>query len=199
MSQMTATARALRTPVGLTRTSRPARTRTTSPARSRPDRVSVAAPVSASSVTFAALCVALLVAGLAVVLLLNTSMAKGAFVLARLQSTSTLLADEQNALQAQAAHDGSSAELMSKATAMGMVPSTSSGYIRVPDGRMLGVATPAKPILRPTVMTQALKVGRTATGATSVFGVAAAATAHASARAALATSGATAGALPPMR
>lgn len=159
MSQLTATARALR---------RPARTSWSGGSAGRlaprATRVSVA-PVKAGSLTFAVLCVALLSAGLTVVLLLNTSMARGAFELAGLQNTSTTLGDEQATLQGQLDRAGSSGSLMRQATALGMVPSTSSGYVRIPDGRVLGVASPARRTLSPTVMASAARAGLVARNA----------------------------------
>jgi hypothetical protein len=93
---------------------------------------------------FAAICVLLLVGGLFGLLMLNTAMAEGSFTLHRLQSTSGELADTQEALTAAIDAQRSPANLASRATKLGMVPSDSAAFLRLSDGKVLGVAKPAR-------------------------------------------------------
>jgi hypothetical protein len=93
---------------------------------------------------FALLCVTLLSAGLLGLLLLNTSLAQGAFALHDLQATSGELSDTQAALTQQLQAASSPQQLAREATAMGMVPSQSAAFLRLSDGAVFGVAKPAR-------------------------------------------------------
>jgi hypothetical protein len=93
---------------------------------------------------FAALCMALLVGGLVVLLMLNTSMAEGSFTLHRLQATSGELTDTEHALTAAIDAQRSPANLAARAASLGMVPADSAAFLRLSDGAVLGVAKPAK-------------------------------------------------------
>jgi hypothetical protein len=95
----------------------------------------------------------LLVGGLFALLMLNTAMAEGSFTLHRLQSTSGELADTQGALTQAIDAQRSPANLASRATALGMVPSDSAAFLRLSDGKVLGVARAAKKDPRFTVVT----------------------------------------------
>jgi hypothetical protein len=93
---------------------------------------------------FAALCMTLLCAGLFGLLMLNTAMAEGSFTLHNLQSTSGELADTQDALTQAIDAQRSPANLAARATRLGMVPADSAAFLRLSDGKVLGVARPAK-------------------------------------------------------
>jgi hypothetical protein len=93
---------------------------------------------------FAALCMTLLCAGLFGLLMLNTAMAEGSFTLHNLQSTSGELADTQDALTQAIDAQRSPANLATRATRLGMVPADSAAFLRLSDGKVLGVAKPAK-------------------------------------------------------
>ena len=131
MSQQTATARVA---------SRAPARRVAPP---QPLRVVPAAVGHPGNGVFAALCMTLLCAGLVGLLMLNTAMAEGSFTLHNLQSTSGELADTQDALTQAIDAQRSPANLASRATKLGMVPADSAAFLRLSDGKVLGVAKPA--------------------------------------------------------
>ncbi|HEV7147047.1 MAG TPA: hypothetical protein VGN48_08635 [Pedococcus sp.] len=93
---------------------------------------------------FAAACLVLLVAGLVSLLMLNTAMAEGSFTLNSLQKTSGELTDTQDALTQSLDAQRSPANLATRATRLGMVPADSAAFLRLSDGKVLGVASAAK-------------------------------------------------------
>lgn len=93
----------------------------------------------------------LLGAGLITLLLINTALAQGSFRLHDLQATSDRLADTQQALHESIDAAAAPERLAQQATALGMVPSQSAAFIRLSDGKVLGVAEPAEAPKRPTV------------------------------------------------
>lgn len=133
MSQQTATARVA---------SRAPQRRQAAPPQ--PLRVVPAAVGQPGNAVFAALCMVLLVSGLVSLLMLNTAMAEGSFTLGGLQKTSGELADTQNALTQAVDAQRSPANLAARATKLGMVPAESAAFLRLSDGKVLGVASQAK-------------------------------------------------------
>lgn len=131
MSQMTATAR-----VGV-RT--PARRATPTPTL----RVVTGEQTRRTGAAFAILCVALLVSGLLAMLLLNTGLAQGSYTLYHLQSRAGELSDTEDAITQELQTQESPAHLAARAAALGMVPSQSAAFLRLSDGKTLGVATAA--------------------------------------------------------
>lgn len=131
--------------------SRPAARR--SPAQPRSLRV-VAAPDPQGNAGFVTICIALLLAGFIGVLLLNTAMAKGSYTMRDLQQRSDVLTDSQDALRH--AIDGVSGPgpLAQRAQALGMVPAETAAFLRLSDGKILGVAEAAKPNDRFSVVTE---------------------------------------------
>lgn len=141
MSQQTATARvAPRAPLR----------RQASP---QPLRVVPAAIGQPGNAVFAALCMTLLVGGLFALLMLNTAMAEGSFTLHRLQATSGELTDTQDALTQAIDAQRSPANLAARAEKLGMVPADSAAFLRLSDGKVLGVASAAKKQAGFTVVT----------------------------------------------
>ena len=132
MSQMTSTARV--SPRALTRP-------TTTPRL----RVVTGAPPRRGGAAFSVICATLLAVGLIALLLLNTTRAEGSFTLHQLQATSDQLTDAEDALTQSLAASKSPANIASKAVSMGMVPAQSAAFLRLSDGRVIGVARPAKP------------------------------------------------------
>ena len=132
MSQQTATARVA---------SRAPQRRQAAPPQ--PLRVVPAAVGQPGNAVFAAVCMVLLVAGLVSLLMLNTAMAEGSFTLGGLQKTSGELADTQNALTQAVDAQRSPANLATRAGKLGMVPSDSAAFLRLSDGKVLGVAKAA--------------------------------------------------------
>ncbi|HYN28790.1 MAG TPA: hypothetical protein VES95_02800 [Dermatophilaceae bacterium] len=104
---------------------------------------------------FVALCLSLLVAGLVAVLLLNTSIAQGSFVLRDLQDRSNALADAEDALGHAIDAQSTPAVLARRALERGMVPASSPAFLRLEDGAVIGVAEPARADNRFSVVAQA--------------------------------------------
>jgi len=131
MSQMTSAAR-----VGTRALKRPT---TTTPKL----RVVTGAPPKRSGAAFCIMCVMLLAAGLIGLLLLNTALVQGSFTLHKLRATSDQLADSKDALTQSLDASKSPASLATKAASMGMVPAQSAAFLRLSDGKILGVASPS--------------------------------------------------------
>jgi hypothetical protein len=140
MSQMTSTAR-----VGARALNRPV---TQTPRL----RVVTGAPLRRGDAAFGIVCAALLAAGLIGLLLLNTSLAQGSFAIHDLRATSDQLTDTQGALNQSLAAMESPASLAKRASEMGMVPSESAAFLRLSDGKVIGVAQPASAARRFTVV-----------------------------------------------
>jgi hypothetical protein len=87
---------------------------------------------------FVLLVVALLGAGLVGLLLLNTSMERGAFRVTALRSESAALSARQQQLELQVAAEGDPQEVASKALALGMVQNPSPAFLSLRTGRVVG-------------------------------------------------------------
>lgn len=135
-------------------------------ARPRPLRVVREQPQHGQP-AFVAACLALLMAGLLGVLMLNTAMAKGSFVLGDLQDTSNELAAAQEELTHAVTAQSAPAELAKRALDMGMVPSTSAAFLRLSDGKVLGVAEAPDPKKEFSVATQGNSAAAAARPATT--------------------------------
>lgn len=85
----------------------------------------------------------LIVAGMAVLLLLNTILAEGAFQIQALTRQQQQLQQNQQALMLYVARNESPDALARQATRFGMVPLSSPGYLRLPGGAVLGAPAPA--------------------------------------------------------
>ena len=116
-------------------------------------RVVVGAPKGHA--VLAAAFVLLLTAGLIGVLVLNTAMAKGAFVLTDLQNRSNELADNEAALKHAIDEVRAPDQLAKRALDLGMVPASTAAFLRISDGAILGVAEPATADRAFTVVAQA--------------------------------------------
>jgi hypothetical protein len=133
MSQMTSTAR-----VGARALNRPA---TETPRL----RVVTGAPLRRGGAAFVIICATLLATGLIGLLLLNTALAQGSFALHDLRTTSDQLTDAQGALSQSLDALKAPANLAKRAAEMGMVPAQSAAFLRLSDGKVIGVAKPAPP------------------------------------------------------
>jgi hypothetical protein len=124
----------------------------------RPPRPAVAAPVAAPHRTglgaFMGLLVGVLASGLFGLLLLNTTLGEGSFRIKAMQNAVSQLSDQSQQLQQQVALAESPIALQQRASALGMVPSGSPVFLRLTDGRVLGVPVPAvaPPKLLPPVV-----------------------------------------------
>lgn len=94
---------------------------------------------------FGIICATLLAAGLIGLLLLNTALAQGSFTLHGLRATSGELTDTEDVLTQSLEASKSPANLAAMAASMGMVPAQSAAFLRLSDGRVIGVARPAPP------------------------------------------------------
>lgn len=148
MSQTLASAAARRPSSPTARGPAPARGASRPP---RPALRVVQAPVPDHGRTvFVVGCLLLLVGGLLSLLLINTALAQGSFTLNDLQSRSNELGDREQALRQDIAVQGAPGRLAARAGELGMVPSDTVAFLRLPDGKVLGVARPATAPTAPT-------------------------------------------------
>lgn len=91
---------------------------------------------------FALMIVALVVAGLAVVMVVTTSVAQQSRELARLTTESTELGYHAAALTTELQQQSSAPSLAVKASALGMVPNPYPAFISLKDGSILGEPKP---------------------------------------------------------
>ncbi len=120
-----------------------------------PRRLRVVAPPSAAgSGLFLGLCVLLLFGGFVGVLVLNTTMAQGSYVMKDLQRRSDALADTQDELRHSLDAVSGPGPLAQRARDLGMVPAQSPAFLRLSDGAVLGVATRARPDKTFSVVTE---------------------------------------------
>jgi hypothetical protein len=95
-------------------------------------------------VPFVLLCMAILVSALLGALILNTSMAQGEYERFDLQTRLAQAAESQQQMRSQLETAAAPSQLAAAAAALGMVPSTTGGYLRLSDGAVLGAPTPAQ-------------------------------------------------------
>lgn len=137
---MSATARA----AAPTRAAAPSRAphRRTPPARPRPQLHAVPRPAwRAPLVPFVLVAIALVVAGLLGLLMLNTLVAQDSFRVRQLERDTTLLREQEQQLLAQVAGLDAPEVLAQKAESMGLVPAAAPAFIE--DGEFLGDPAPA--------------------------------------------------------
>lgn len=131
---------------------RPAVRRASSPT---PRQLRVVAPPAADGGgLFVALCIALLLAGFVGVLVLNTAMAKGSFTMKDLQHRSDELTDTQDDLRHALDAVSGPGPLAREARSLGMVPAQTAAFLRLSDGKVLGVASKARADERFSVVTE---------------------------------------------
>jgi len=98
-----------------------------------------------------------LLLGLIALLLINTSLAQGAFRVSELTKQATELTQQRQALEKQLAEQQMPAILEQRARAMGMIPYSVPVFLRLSDGAILGKAIPqvaqAQPPIDPTTAT----------------------------------------------
>ena len=137
-------------------------------ARRPPLRVVQAPPTAGSPLGFAVICAALLGTGLIALLLLNTAVAQDSFGLQRLQAGSQQLADQRQALTQSNDLAAAPAQLSARAWSLGLVPASSTAFLQLPTGKVLGVANPAVRAKPPTVITSTNRTnGTNATGSST--------------------------------
>jgi hypothetical protein len=101
------------------------------------------APVSAPRAPFVAMVLVMVIAGVVGVLVLNTKINENAFRLEALQQRQTRLDRAEAQLTKDLADRESPNSLAAAAKRLGLVPAGSPAFIRLPDGKILGVPRPA--------------------------------------------------------
>ena len=95
----------------------------------------------------------ILLLGLIALLVINTSLAQGAFRISELTKQATELTQQRQALEKQLAEQQMPAVLEQRARAMGMIPHSVPVFLRLSDGAILGKAIPqvaqAQPVIDP--------------------------------------------------
>jgi hypothetical protein len=113
--------------------------------RTAPARLTVAPPlpVAVPRAPFVTLVLALVVGGVLGILLVNTRINENAFRLDRLQKQQVKLNLDQQQLEKQIAEAEAPGNLTAQARKLGLVQSGPPAFIRLPDGRVIGVPQPA--------------------------------------------------------
>ncbi|MFC0003288.1 hypothetical protein [Micromonospora siamensis] len=106
-------------------------------------RVAPPAPISVPRAPFAALVVLLVVGGVLGILLVNTKINENAFRLEKLHEQQAKLDLDQQQLEKEIAAAEAPGNLAANARKLGLVESDEPAYIRLPDGRVIGVPQPA--------------------------------------------------------
>jgi hypothetical protein len=149
------------------------------PAKAQPRlRVVYGAPFRPPRMPFVIFVVSLLAAGLVGLLLLNTELQRGTFAITALSSQADQLRDQQEQLEKQVRTLESPQNLSDRALRMGMVPNPNPVFLRLSDGRVLGVPAegkagagttmfgPGTPTTKPAVKPPAVKPTATKPNAT---------------------------------
>ncbi|MCZ7436347.1 hypothetical protein O7598_08090 [Micromonospora sp. WMMC241] len=123
---------------------RPAeRTRVTTPAAPRL-RVAPPPPIRVPRAPFVGLILVLVVGGVLGILAVNTKINENAFRLERLQQQQAKLDVDEQELKKEIADQEAPGNLTANARKLGLVESEDPAYIRLPDGRTIGVPHPAE-------------------------------------------------------
>jgi cell division protein FtsB len=107
-------------------------------------RIVYGAPFRPPRMPFVLFVVALLAAGLVGLLLLNTELQRGTFQVTALNQQADQLRDQQEQLERQVRTLESPQNLADRALRMGMVPNPNPVFLRLSDGRVLGVPEEGK-------------------------------------------------------
>jgi cell division protein FtsB len=131
-----------------------ARVRTLRPSGPLPrPRLTIVPKVAARAprIPFALLVVTVLAAGLVGLLLLNTSLQRGAYAVTDLQKTSDALTLQQQNLETQVAALQSPQRISERAVRLGMVANDSPAFLSLKTGRVIGVPMAGKRTHRPVI------------------------------------------------
>jgi len=102
-------------------------------------QVAPPAPVSTAHAPFIAMVIGIVVAGVFGILLINTKTNENTFELSRLQDRQAALNNQQQRLENQIAGYESTGNLDAAARRLGLVKADTPAYIRLPDGKIIGV------------------------------------------------------------
>jgi hypothetical protein len=100
-------------------------------------------PVAGPRVPFVALILVVVVGGVLGILMLNTKVNENTFRLHDLQQRQSELDLQEQRLNQQIADYESPGNLAANARRLGLVPAGAPAFIRLPDGRLIGVPQPA--------------------------------------------------------
>lgn len=106
-------------------------------------------PVAAPRAPFVLLVLVLVAAGIVGLLVLNTAINTNSFALQQLRDKQDQLDSQQQEVSQELADRESPGSLRAAAARMGLVPAGRSAYIRLPDGKVIGVPQPAPPVSDP--------------------------------------------------
>lgn len=114
-------------------------------------------PERASRGVFLLLVAGTLVVGMIAMLVINTSLAQGAFTVSELEARQAALTQQEQALSQSVAAAAAPDLLEQRARALGMVPSQTPVFIRVPSGKVVGKpkAAPGGTGVTPKLLTPA--------------------------------------------
>ncbi|WP_446216061.1 hypothetical protein [Micromonospora sp. IBHARD004] len=107
-------------------------------------RVAPPPPVSVPRAPFVGLILVLVVGGVLGILLVNTKINENAFRLEKLQQQQAKLDVDQQQLEKEIAEQKAPGNLTANARKLGLVESGEPAYIRLPDGKTIGVPHPAE-------------------------------------------------------
>ncbi|SBT48233.1 hypothetical protein [Micromonospora narathiwatensis] len=107
-------------------------------------RVAPPPPVSVPRAPFVGLILVLVVGGVLGILAINTKINENAFKLERLQQEQARLDVDQQQLTKEIADQEAPGNLTANARKLGLVESDDPAYMRLPDGKMIGVPHPAE-------------------------------------------------------
>ncbi|MEV0718576.1 hypothetical protein [Asanoa sp. NPDC050611] len=99
-------------------------------------------PVTGPRVPFVALILLLVVGGVLGILVVNTKIAENAYQIERLKETGAALDIEQQQLQQEIAKAQAPGNLTAQARKLGMVGGGDPAYIRLQDGKIIGIPKP---------------------------------------------------------
>ena len=100
-------------------------------------------PSNGPRVPFIAMIVVLVIAGVVGILALNQKINENAFKLDKLRAEQAKLDRQEQNLDEQIAERESPGNLAAAARKLGLVPAGAPAFIRLPDGRIIGVPQPA--------------------------------------------------------
>jgi len=100
-------------------------------------------PVAGPRVPFVVMIVVLVMAGVVGILALNQKINENAFRLDKLRAEQAQLDRQEQDLNQQIAEKEAPGNLASQARKLGLVPAGAPAFIRLPDGRVVGVPQPA--------------------------------------------------------
>jgi hypothetical protein len=106
-------------------------------------RVAPPPPVSGPRAPFVALVLALVIGGVLGILVVNTKIAENSFRLDRLTKQQAALDIQQQQLEREIAEAAAPGSLQAAARKLGLVEAGTPAYIRLQDGKVIGIPTPA--------------------------------------------------------